>query len=119
MVGCSPKVFSDCLNAFVFFKKFTKQKFLKMLDTGYHNAIERMEHSFKGHSRMLTMKEASVYLGISISTLYKHTSAKNIAYFKPNGKLILFKKQDLDKWIEAKRIPSNREILLTTNALRA
>jgi hypothetical protein len=38
-------------------------------------------------------------------------SGGNIAYYKPNGKLILFRKADLDKWLEANRIPSNAELL--------
>jgi excisionase family DNA binding protein len=60
---------------------------------------------------MLNPEEAATYMGISKSTLYKHTSGGNIAYYKPNGKLILFRKADLDKWLEANRIPSNAELL--------
>jgi excisionase family DNA binding protein len=61
---------------------------------------------------MLNPEEAATYMGISKSTLYKHTSGGNIAYYKPNGKLILFRKADLDKWLETNRIPSNAELLL-------
>lgn len=60
--------------------------------------------------RMLTTPEAALYLGIAKSTLYKHTSAGNIAYYKPNGKLIMFSRTDLNKWLEANRIPSNEEL---------
>jgi excisionase family DNA binding protein len=60
---------------------------------------------------MLNPQEAAAYMGISKSTLYKHTSSGNIAYYKPNGKLILFRKADLDNWLEANRIPSNEELL--------
>ncbi len=59
---------------------------------------------------MLNTEEASTYLGISISTLYKHTSAGKIPYYKPKCKLILFQKNDLYKWVGAKRISSNKEI---------
>jgi excisionase family DNA binding protein len=64
----------------------------------------------KPQRMMLNSDEASSYLGISVSTLYKHTSLGNIAHYKPNGKLMLFKMEDLKAWIEARRIPSNQEI---------
>jgi excisionase family DNA binding protein len=60
---------------------------------------------------MLNIEEASAYLGISVSTLYKHTSRGNIPFYKPNGKLILFKRDDLNTWIASKRILSNSELL--------
>lgn len=63
------------------------------------------------HQRsILNLEEAAAYLGIAKSTLYKHTSEGNIAFYKPSGKLISFKREDLDKWIEAKRVPSNQEL---------
>lgn len=64
----------------------------------------------KREKEFLSFQDAASYLAISKSTLYKHTSACNIPYYKPNGKLILFKKSDLDNWIRKGRIPSNDEI---------
>ncbi|RZL05675.1 MAG: DNA-binding protein [Pedobacter sp.] len=60
---------------------------------------------------MLNLEEAAIYLSLSKSTLYKHTSAGNIPYYKPNGKLILFSRSDLDNWLQSRRIPSNNELL--------
>ena len=65
----------------------------------------------KQQRAILNLDEAAAYLGISKSTLYKHTSVGNIAFYKPSGKLISFKKEDLDKWLEAIRIPSNQELM--------
>lgn len=56
------------------------------------------------------IKEASEYLSISESTLYKLTSSKSISYYQPNGKLILFKKCDLDSYIEKGRKKTYEEI---------
>jgi excisionase family DNA binding protein len=77
------------------------------------DAIAGLVQSLQLHQpkAMLCPKEAAAYMGISKSTLYKHTSSGNIAYYKPNGKLILFRKADLDNWLEANRIPSNEELL--------
>lgn len=43
--------------------------------------------------------EACFYMGIKKSTLYKLTSAKKITYFCPQGKLIFFRKSDLDLFL--------------------
>lgn len=57
---------------------------------------------------LLTIKEASVYLGIAKSYLYKLTSAKKIPHYKPNGKLVYFKRKELYDWaIQNQVIPDN------------
>lgn len=57
---------------------------------------------------LLTIKEASVYLGIAKSYLYKLTSAKKIPHYKPNGKLVYFKRKKLYDWaIQNQVIPDN------------
>ena len=48
---------------------------------------------------VLSFKEALVFLDISSSSLYKLTHKKTINYYKPNGKLIYFKKADLIEWM--------------------
>lgn len=48
---------------------------------------------------ILNIKQAQEYMGISKSFLYKLTSASRIKFYKPSGKLIYFKKSDLDNWM--------------------
>lgn len=48
---------------------------------------------------VLTLEEACIYCGISTSSMYKHTSANRITYYKPEGKLLYFKREDLDEWM--------------------
>jgi len=48
---------------------------------------------------ILNLSEACFYMGIKKSTLYKLTSAKKITYFCPHGKLIFFRKSDLDLFL--------------------
>jgi excisionase family DNA binding protein len=50
-------------------------------------------------SRLLTMEEASEYLGISKLTLYGWVSARKLGFVKV-GRLVKFKQPDLDKWID-------------------
>lgn len=48
---------------------------------------------------ILSFQEALAYLDVSKSFLYKLTSSNSITFFKPSGKLIYFKKSDLDQWV--------------------
>ncbi len=48
---------------------------------------------------VLSFREAQMYLDVSKSFLYKITASKGITFFKPSGKLIYFKKSDLDEWL--------------------
>ncbi len=59
---------------------------------------------------IMNLEEAASYLRISKSTLYKHTSTGKIGFYKPNGKVILFSVEDLNKWISSKRVPANEEL---------
>ncbi len=49
--------------------------------------------------KLLTMDEASEYLGISKLTLYGWVSARKLGFVKV-GRLVKFKPEQLDKWIE-------------------
>jgi len=71
---------------------------------------ESIESIRVGNKQYLSSDEAAEYLCVSKSTLYKHTHKNNITHFKPNGKLIIFTKEDLDIWINRVRIPSNDQL---------
>jgi len=59
---------------------------------------------------VLSFKEALALLGISASMLYKLTHQRAISFYKPNGKLIYFKKADLLNWMLSNKQPSNEEV---------
>ncbi len=50
----------------------------------------------------LNTVEASRYLSISLSHLYKLSSQRKIPFHKPNGKCLYFFEDELDEWITAK-----------------
>lgn len=50
-------------------------------------------------SKLLTMNEASEYLGVSKLTLYGWVSARKLSFIKV-GRLVKFKQEHLDKWID-------------------
>ncbi|MCO6147397.1 helix-turn-helix domain-containing protein [Flavobacterium sp. NRK1] len=59
---------------------------------------------------VLSFKEALALLDISASMLYKLTHQRAISFYKPNGKLIYFKKEDLLSWMLSNKQPSNDEV---------
>ena len=48
---------------------------------------------------ILNFEEASRYLGLSKSYLYKLTSSKKVPHYSPNNKKLYFKKEELDQWL--------------------
>jgi excisionase family DNA binding protein len=59
---------------------------------------------------VLSFKEALALLDVSASMLYKLTHQRAISFYKPNGKLIYFKREDLMNWMLSNKQPSNEEI---------
>ncbi len=59
---------------------------------------------------MLTFKEASVYINVSDSHLYKMTHHREVPHFCPNGKKLYFKRSELDQWLQRNRKVSKEEL---------
>ena len=58
----------------------------------------------------LTTPEASEFLGIQKNYLYKLTSSHQLPFYCPNGRKILFKRSELQAWIEQSRVPTKLEL---------
>ena len=71
------------------------------------NSISKVEDRLFVNKEILTTTEASLFLGISESYLYKLTSAKKIPHYKPNGRLVYFNREELKQW--AMRNPSTSQ----------
>lgn len=63
-----------------------------------------------GLKNVLTMDEMVVFTGLSKSTLYKMTSRKEIKHYKPNNKLIYFKRDEVEAWLFSNAINTDEEI---------
>lgn len=61
--------------------------------------LDRIERLIIANKKVLTFDEACDYTGLSRSYLYKLTSSGVIPYSKPNGKVIFFDKEKLNKWL--------------------
>ncbi|WP_045467288.1 excisionase family DNA-binding protein [Sporocytophaga myxococcoides] len=62
------------------------------------------------NKNILTFEEALIYLNVSDSFLYKKTYTNAIPHYQPSGKLIYFKRDELDHWLLQNKVKSNSEI---------
>src|SRR4051812_3551657 len=59
---------------------------------------------------ILSLQEACAYLCISLFYMYKLTSARRIPHYSPTGKLLYFKRTELDGWVLQHRRVSDEEL---------
>ena len=71
--------------------------------------IEELERQSILSKEVLTLEEASQYLQLSKSCLYKMTANKEIAHYVPGGKKIYFRRTELDNWIFNSKVTSVSE----------
>lgn len=55
---------------------------------------------------VLTFDDVSLLTGLSKQTLYKLTSSHKIPHYKPNGKLVYFKRSEVEEWQTTNRVQS-------------
>lgn len=61
---------------------------------------DQSDKSYLLQKEVLSFDEALIYLdNISSSYLYKLTSARKIPHYCPTGKLIYFRRSELDAWV--------------------
>ncbi len=70
---------------------------------------QRLEEIFSMSKEALTFEQAWRFLRISSSQLYKLTCKRIIPAFKPGGKLLYFKRTDLENWMLSNRRKTAKE----------
>ena len=61
--------------------------------------LNNLEKQTIASKDILTLQEAALYMGISLSQIYKLTSTQSIPHYKPRGKMCYFEKKELDAWL--------------------
>jgi len=58
-------------------------------------------------------KELSIVTGLSLSSIYKLVSSNRIPHYKLNGYQLLFKRDEISRWLEGRcmRIKTEEEIV--------
>jgi excisionase family DNA binding protein len=82
-----------------------------------HNVFEKLEtiellirELTLPKKEMLSHGEASKFLNVSGSNLYKLTSTGQLPYYCPNGKKLYFKSSELALWMQKNRKADQQEI---------
>ena len=57
----------------------------------------------------LLMVLVAVLTGMSKSHLYKLTCSRQIPFYRPNGKLVYFDRQELEGWLKQNRVTTQEE----------
>ena len=84
------------------------RRFGTLKDLAHHMLfIEKNLYILKEY---LTVTEAANYLALSPSMIYKLTSKHELPIYKPNGKTIFIRRDDLNRWIAKNRVLSQDEI---------
>ncbi len=79
---------------------------LKRLDD-----LERLIKSQSIYQKdVLTFNEGCDYCGFMPSHMYKLTSLNTIPHYKPNGKMIFFRRSELDAWLLRNRTSTKDEM---------
>jgi excisionase family DNA binding protein len=89
--------------------KMTDNETLLLKIESHERRIEIMEDLLRDAKQVLTLEEAALYLGISKSSIYKMTHKHELPFYRPNGKLIYFEKEELLKWMRQNRNMSEAE----------
>jgi len=80
------------------------------MEAKFFQLLEEINNNLFFQKTVLSFDEACKYCCISKSKMYKHTSSSNIPFYKPEGKLIFFKKEELDQWLLRNRQSSMDEL---------
>lgn len=71
-----------------------------------------MRNCMLNTKKMLTVPELAAYSGLSISHIHKLTMARQLPHYKPGGKIIFFKRTEIDDWLLKNPILSKAAISL-------
>lgn len=66
---------------------------------GEREKFEKMERRSGWERPILTIREAAMFTGLSKNTLYKLIQADKIKHYRPNGKLVYFRRDELEAWL--------------------
>ena len=78
--------------------------------------LSRIENLLIGTKKILTFSDLVLYTGLSASYLYKLTASASIPHSKPNGKVLYFDKDLIDKWLLSNRISTQDELAEKANS---
>lgn len=80
------------------------------MEKSLEKRVAEIEESLFIHKNVLSFEEASKFLNLSKSYLYKLTSGGLIPHYKPQGKMLYFEKVELEEWLRQNPVRSKQEV---------
>ncbi len=68
-----------------------------------------LDYSLLSAKNVLTLDDTALLTGLSKSYLYKLTCTHQIPYYKPNGKLMYFDREEIEAWQKQNRHSTTQE----------
>ena len=72
--------------------------------------VAELEQQIFLTKNVLSFDEASLFLHLSKSYLYKLTSDNLIPHYKPQGKMLYFEKAELESWLRQNPVKTQAQI---------
>jgi excisionase family DNA binding protein len=86
------------------------------MEQDLENRISKLESSLFLIKSILSFDEASEFLNLSKSYLYKLTSSGQIPHYKPQGKMLYFEKSELENWLRQNPVKTNQQVMREAEA---
>lgn len=80
------------------------------MEKSLEKRVAEIEENLFIHKNVLSFEEASKFLNLSKSYLYKLTSGGLIPHYKPQGKMLYFEKIELEEWLRQNPVRSKQEV---------
>jgi excisionase family DNA binding protein len=80
------------------------------MDSNLEKRLVALEQQMFMNKNILSFDEASMFLNLSKSYLYKLTSGGLIPHFKPQGKMIYFERSFLEQWLRQNPVKTQNQI---------
>jgi len=81
------------------------------MEQSIESRVSKLEQSLFIVKSILSFDEASEFLNLSKSYLYKLTSSGQIPHYKPQGKMLYFEKSELENWLRQNPVKTNLQFL--------
>jgi len=72
--------------------------------------VLELEQTIFHTKNIFSFDEASKFLNLSKSYLYKLTSSSSIPHYKPQGKMLYFEKEELEAWLRQNPVKTQAQI---------
>ena len=86
------------------------QKVSSNMEKTFEMRVEELERMLFLTKNVLSFDEASTFLNLSKSYLYKLTSGNLIPHYKPQGKMLYFEKSELEAWLRQNPVKTKTQI---------